>query len=140
MESHLTSFFFSYSQIFVSFQAKSLTDHRSPPFFTLRLSFSLKKGYTRPMKIKALFHGILTDWVGVSEAEILMPEEATLNDLLSRIRKDYGENMPTQLKTKSQEEFHQAFWAVRGSIPVNDPRAKLIDGEELRFFLPLAGG
>ncbi|MEW6185088.1 MAG: hypothetical protein AB1585_05030 [Thermodesulfobacteriota bacterium] len=92
------------------------------------------------MKIKVHFHGILADWVGNTEAEVLLPPKATLADLLSLIRKDLGKNLPPALKGKDQEEFQKAFWAVRGSVPVSDLGTKLIDGEEIRFFLPLAGG
>ena len=92
------------------------------------------------MKIKALFHGILADWVGRTEAEFTLPQEATLSDLLLEIRKKYGSQMPPQLGMKDQAEFDQAFWAVRGTDQLQDSDKKLINGEEIRFFLPLAGG
>jgi molybdopterin converting factor small subunit len=92
------------------------------------------------MRIKVHFHGILADWVGIAEAEIELPEKSMLSDLLSLIRKDFGKNLPPALKGKDQEEFQKAFWAVRGSTPISDPATELNDGEEIRFFLPLAGG
>jgi molybdopterin converting factor small subunit len=92
------------------------------------------------MKIKALFHGILADWVGQGEAEFTLPREATLADLLLEIRKNYGSNMPPHLAMKDQEDFNQAFWAVRGTEQFKEPNEKLLDGEEVRFFLPLSGG
>ena len=92
------------------------------------------------MKIKTLFHGILGDWLGVAEAEFVLPHEATLADLLSEIRKIYGPNMPPQFKIKDQSAFEQAFWAVRSSGQSNEYSATLNDGEKIQFFLPLAGG
>jgi len=92
------------------------------------------------MKIKALFHGILADWVGLAEVEFILPPEATLSDLLFEIRKNYGSHMPPQLGRKNRSDFDQAFWAVRGTEPVKDSSEKLNNGEEIRFFLPLAGG
>lgn len=92
------------------------------------------------MKIKALFHGILADWVGLAEAEFTLPREATLSDLLFEIRKIYGSHMPPQLGMKDQTDFNQAFWAVRGTEQLKEPNEKLTDGEKIRFFLPLAGG
>lgn len=92
------------------------------------------------MKIKALFHGILADWVGLAEAEFTLPPEATLADLLFEIRKNYGPNMPPQLGMKDQADFDQAFWAVRGTEQLKETGETLNDGEEIRFFLPLAGG
>ena len=94
----------------------------------------------RKMKIKAIFHGILADWTGVAETEMTLPDEATLADLLFRIRKDYGSKMPSLLQGKDQAAFNQAFWAVRGTDQLNQSDAPLNDGEEIRFFLPLAGG
>ena len=92
------------------------------------------------MKIKAIFHGILSDWLGRTEAEFTLRPEATLADLLSEIRKKYGSRMPPQLGMKSQADFNQAFWAVRGTEQLKEPHEKLIEGEEIRFFLPLSGG
>jgi molybdopterin converting factor small subunit len=92
------------------------------------------------MEIKALFHGILADWVGQASAEFTLPHEATLSDLLFEIRKRYGSRMPPQLATKDQADFDQAFWAVRGTEQLKEPNEKLAEGEEIRFFLPLAGG
>ncbi len=92
------------------------------------------------MKIKALFHGILADWIGLGEVEFTLPKEATLADLLFEIRKNYGSNMPPQLGMKEQADFDQAFWMVRGSEQVKESEEKLTDGEEIRFFLPLSGG
>jgi molybdopterin converting factor small subunit len=92
------------------------------------------------MKIKALFHGILADWVGQAEAEFTLPQEATLSDLLFEIRKNFGSNMPPQLGMKAQADFDQAFWAVRGIEQLKESGEKLIDGEKIQFFLPLSGG
>lgn len=92
------------------------------------------------MKIKAIFHGILADWVGVAETEIVLANKATLADLLYQIRKDYGSKMPALLQNKDQGAFNQAFWAVRGTDQLSQSTTPLNDGEEVRFFLPLAGG
>ena len=92
------------------------------------------------MKIRALFHGILSDWVGVPQAEIFLPEGGNFGDLLFEIRKAYGPNMPPQLWKKSQEEFNRALWAMRGQEKLSEPTTRLKDGEEIKFFLTLAGG
>lgn len=92
------------------------------------------------MKIKAIFHGILADWTGVAETEMILSDKANLADLLFQIRKDYSSKMPALLQGKDQAAFNQAFWAVRGSEQLNEYEVKLKDGDEIRFFLPLAGG
>jgi molybdopterin converting factor small subunit len=92
------------------------------------------------MRIKALFHGILSDWVGVYQAEFLLPDRGNLGDLLSKIRETYGPNMPQQLWNKDQRAFNKAVWALRGKEKLTDPTTKLKDGEEIKFLLTLAGG
>jgi molybdopterin converting factor small subunit len=92
------------------------------------------------MRITAFFHGILSEWVGVSQAEIDLPEEGTFSDLLAEIRRTYGRNMPQQLWNEEQNAFHKAVWAMRGQEKLVDPAARLKNGEEVRFLLTLAGG
>jgi molybdopterin converting factor small subunit len=93
------------------------------------------------MTIKVVFQGILIDWTGgASEAEITLPDGATLADLLLEIRRLYGPQMPAQLREKDQETFVRAFWCLRGSLKLNDPAANLMDGDEILLLLPLAGG
>jgi len=92
------------------------------------------------MRVKALFHGILSDWVGVPRAEIDLPEGGKYADLLAAIRKNYGQNMPAQLWSKDQEAFNRAIWAMRGKERLSEMSTRMNDGEEVQFFLSLAGG
>jgi molybdopterin converting factor small subunit len=92
------------------------------------------------MRVKAVFHGILSGWVGVPQAEFILPDGGTFDDLLSEVRKVYGPNMPSQLGNKGQADFSRAFFAVRGKERLSEPTTKLKDGEEIQFFLGLAGG
>lgn len=92
------------------------------------------------MKVRVQFHGILSDWVGVTRAEIDLPEGGRYADLLAAIRKNYGHNMPAQLWSKDQEAFHRAIWAVRGKESLSELTTRLNDGEEIQFFLSIAGG
>ena len=92
------------------------------------------------MRVKAVFHGILSDWVGVPQAEFNLPDNGTFRDLLSEVHKVYGPNMPPQLADKDQADFPRAFFALRGKERLNEPATKLQDGEDIQFFLSLAGG
>jgi molybdopterin converting factor small subunit len=92
------------------------------------------------MRVKAVFHGILSDWVGAPQAEFILPDGASFDDLLSEIRKVYGPNMPPQLGNRGQATFNRAFWAMRGKERLNEPTTRLQDGEDIQFFLSLAGG
>ncbi len=91
------------------------------------------------MKVTAVFHGILSDWVGVPRAEIEL-SGGTLSELLNEIKIRYGANMPEQLWNEEGKTFHKAVWAMRGEEKITDPGAGLADGEEIKFFLTLAGG
>ena len=92
------------------------------------------------MRVKAVFHGILSDWVGVPQAEFILPEGGNFDDLLSEVRKIYGPHMPPQLRSRGQTDFRRALFALRGKDRLSEPTAKLEDGEEIQFFLSLAGG
>jgi len=92
------------------------------------------------MRITAFFHGILFEWVGVLQAEIDLPEAGTLADLLAEIKRTYGHNMPEQLWNEEQRSFNEAVWAMRGKEKLVDPTTRLKNGEEVRFFLSVAGG
>jgi len=92
------------------------------------------------MKIKALFHGILSEWVGVPKAEIELADGGTFSDLLAEIRRIYGSSMPEQLWNKEQKAFNKAVWAMRGKEKLFDPATEIKNGEEVNFFLTLAGG
>jgi len=92
------------------------------------------------MKARVQFHGILVDWMGGPKTDIDLPEDATFRDLLMEIKKTFSANMPPQLRSKDQEAFNRALWAMRGKERLSDPNARLNEGEEVQFFLSLAGG
>jgi len=92
------------------------------------------------MKVRVQFHGILADWMGRTRAEIELPEGGTFADLLSEIKNRFRSAMPPQLKNKDQETFNRALWAMRGKEKLSDPDARLSEGDEVQFFLSLAGG
>ena len=92
------------------------------------------------MKIKVQFHGILSDWMGGPRAEIQLSEDGTFGELLMEIKKSFSSTMPPQLRNKNQETFNRALWAMRGKERLSELDAELKDGEEVQFFLSLAGG
>lgn len=92
------------------------------------------------MKIKVLFRGILSEWMGAQQKEIDLPEEGVFFDLCQELRSLYGSKMPDQLWDEKGNNFNPAVWAMRGKERVIDPRARLREGEEIIFFLSMAGG
>ena len=69
-----------------------------------------------------------------------MPNGGTFGDLLMEIKKGFTATMPPQLGNKDQETFNRALWAMRGKDRLSELNAKLKDGDEVQFFLSLAGG
>jgi len=92
------------------------------------------------MKVKVQFHGILSDWMGGSHAEVQLPAGSTFGELLMQIKKSFSSTMPPQLRDKDQETFNRALWAMRGKERLSELNNPLSDGEEIQFFLSLAGG
>jgi molybdopterin converting factor small subunit len=92
------------------------------------------------MKVKVQFHGILSDWMGGSWAELSLPDGGTFGELLVEIKKGFSATMPPQLRNKDQETFNRAMWGMRGKDRLSELNAELKDGDEVQFFLSLAGG
>ncbi len=92
------------------------------------------------MKVRVQFHGILSDWMGGSRGEVQLAEGGTFGELLMEIKKSFSSTMPPQLRNKDQETFNRALWAMRGKVRLSELNAELKDGEEVQFFLSLAGG
>ena len=92
------------------------------------------------MRVRVQFHGILSDWMGGSRAEVSLPNGGTFGDLLREIKRIFSATMPSQLRNKDQETFNRALWAMRGTDRLSELTAGLRDEEEIQFFLSLAGG
>jgi len=92
------------------------------------------------MKIRVQFHGVLSDWMGGAKAEVSLPEGGTFGELLMEIKKRFSPTMPSQLRNKDQETFNRALWGMRGKDRLSELNAELKEGDEVQFFLSLAGG
>lgn len=92
------------------------------------------------MKVRIQFHGILVDWMGGARAEVALSDEGSFGELLREIKKSFSSTMPPQLRNKDQETFNRALWAMRGKDRLSELNAGLKDGDEIQFFLSLAGG
>lgn len=92
------------------------------------------------MKVKVLFHGILSDWVGEAETEFSLWEGSRLEDLFSLIERRYGGKMPEQLWDRKRNAFVSSVWAMRGNERIPNSDEILKNGEEIRFLLMQAGG
>lgn len=92
------------------------------------------------MKAKAIFHGILSDWFGSEEVCLELPQGASLRVLMSLLRQSFSQKIPEQLWDPAREAFVEQVLATRKGKPLKDLEAVLEEGEEIHFFLLLAGG
>ena len=69
-----------------------------------------------------------------------LAEGGTFGDLLMEVKKSFNSTMPSQLQNKDQETFNRALWAMRGKNRLSELNTGLKDGDEIQFFLSLAGG
>ncbi len=92
------------------------------------------------MNVSALFHGILADFVGVKSAAFDLAPGSTYGDLLAEIGRRYGPNMPDQLWDHENNAFNAPVLAKGAEQDIASPEVPLRDGEEIKFFLMIAGG
>ncbi len=92
------------------------------------------------MRVRVIFHGILSDWLGTKEAYLELPQGASLKDLTQMLRGRFSHVMPQQLWDPSNNTFAKQVLAVRGAEPLRDLDTTLEEGQEIGFFLLLAGG
>lgn len=92
------------------------------------------------MKIIAQFHGILADWVGVPSAGFDLSDGSTYADLMQAICRRYRQNMPEQLWDQKHNAFDQKVRAFTDGKALDTMDRTLSDGEEITFFLMVAGG
>jgi len=94
------------------------------------------------MKVKAVFKGILTNWVGTAEAEIELPDRAVYGDLLKAIDEKFGRKMRPGLWDKKKKKFDASVAALveEKGEKIDSPGAPLHDGQNIYFFLMALGG
>jgi hypothetical protein len=92
------------------------------------------------MKVTALFHGILAEWVGARTALFELPDDSTYRDLITEVDRRYRRNMPDQLWDMKRNTFNRKVRVFRNGKAMDTTDFKLIDGEALTFFLMMAGG
>ncbi len=92
------------------------------------------------IEVTAKFHGILASWLGTPGDNFTLPENASLAELILAIRSRFEDNMPPQLWDSQNNTFTSQVQAKSGDKPIDHPLAPLSDGDEIWFFLMLAGG
>lgn len=92
------------------------------------------------MQIHVSFFSILSDWVGIPETVIELPEGATYGDLLAAIGRRYGANMPDPLWDDDMHGFARPVVAFKNGQLLRDRSALLAPEDRVRFMAAMGGG
>lgn len=92
------------------------------------------------MKVKTVFHGILSEWIGIKEAFWDLPQGSTLEDLISEIQRILHTRGPRQLWDPQEKGFAPQVVATKDGVVLTQKDAPLSDNEEIQFLLFLSGG
>jgi len=92
------------------------------------------------MKVTAVFHGILSDWVGTEKLDFELAEGSRLADLIGEIGRAFRRNMPDQLWDDARNAFVKPVLAVGENGVFRSAAESLSDGQEIKFLLLIAGG
>jgi len=92
------------------------------------------------MIVKALFHGVLADWISPETVVFQMESGSVYSDLLKQIGHRFEERMPDQLWDKKSSVFKSNILAMGKDRNLESPATPLRPDEEITFFLMLSGG
>ena len=92
------------------------------------------------MKIKVHFLGILAKFFQVEAIELDLPGTPTLKDLLVKVGNQYGDLLPPEIWDREKKIFLSPFFIRGKGRDLKIPEEYLLDGEEVYFLLPQAGG
>lgn len=91
--------------------------------------------------VSVAFLGLLRDQVGARTIDLELSHTATYRDLLDALAPLVGEKLGEWAWDRDEKEFTKRVVVSRGSsIATWDGQSKLIDGEEIVVFPPVAGG
>ena len=92
------------------------------------------------MEIRITFNSALARYTGNKNAVIELPENACYEDLLAEIGRRYGPKLSHFIWDEAQTGFTHHVLAMTGFKNLTDLKHPLRHGEEIKFFLIIAGG
>ncbi|MBU4315818.1 MAG: hypothetical protein KKF30_00935 [Proteobacteria bacterium] len=92
------------------------------------------------MKVKAIFYGILSEWVHEKEVEFELQEDATYGHLLKEIGLRFGDKMPQMLWDRMKNDFCAPVLARDSTGRVQCGNSPLVENEQVTFLLMVGGG
>lgn len=92
------------------------------------------------MKIKVHFLGILAKFFQEEAIELDLPGTPTLKDLLAKVGNQYGNLLPSEIWDREKKTFRPTLFIRGKGRDLKTPEEPLLEGEEIYFLLPQAGG
>ena len=92
------------------------------------------------MKIFLTSIGDLRDYFGRDSQEIVLSENATLNDLLLEIDSRWGRTLPPYLWDQRKKIFRGSIFFLINKEVAQDPNLPLTDGLQITLMKALVGG
>lgn len=92
------------------------------------------------MKVTVVFHGLLSDWLGVESTTIELVEDGLFSDILTEIAKQFRHRMPEPLWNNENNTFNDRVLAYTGEKLIKDTNTALSNNQKIIFYLMVAGG
>jgi molybdopterin converting factor small subunit len=92
------------------------------------------------LKIKVHFLGILAKYFRVDAIELDLPGTPSLKDLFATLGNQYGELLPSEIWDREKKTFLPPLFIRGKGRDLKVPEEPLLQGEEVFFLLPQAGG
>ncbi len=92
------------------------------------------------MKISLRTIGDLRDYFGREPAEIVLADNAIMEDLLSEIDSRWGLILPNYLWNRQEKRFRGGVVLMTNKTVIRDLKSPLQDGIEIQIMRAIAGG
>jgi hypothetical protein len=92
------------------------------------------------LKIKVHFLGILAKYFCVDAIELDLPGTPSLKDLFAIVGNQYGDLLPSEIWDREKKIFLPPLFIRGKERDLKVPEEPLLEGEEIFFLLPQAGG
>jgi len=92
------------------------------------------------MQVTLIGMGLMRDYLGEVPHVVVLPEGATLGDLLARIELDFKEQLAGSIWNWEEHRFRGPVVIVSGHRIIRDRTTPLQDQQEVSFYKALVGG
>ncbi len=94
------------------------------------------------MKVKVRSLGLIRQVLGASELELDLPEGATFSFLLTRLVEEKGDGFAPYARVTEKGAYAPLRIVINGRdlTPAQSRERVLSEGDDVLFFLPIAGG